>query len=773
MRMNRVTTRRGVPRSFLFLLLAVLMLAGTRDSTAQQALVRGFVTDSTTEQSLQGASVVLRRQAGAPFGAATDGDGYFVLRRIPPGAYTLAISFIGYQPYQESLTLAAGEVVQRQVVLVEQEAELDEVVVQAEGEGSVTAVAAGLQTVVPAQIDRVPMPGVSGDLASYLQTVPGVVVQGDRGGQFFVRGGALDQNLALIDGLPIYMPFHILSFYSAFPQEIIDTADLYTGGFGARYGTRISSVVDVRARKGNKQNLAGEISLSPFLSTGRLEGPIIKNKVSVIASVRESFVERVMPDLLGQKFPYRFGDQFGKLHAFLNASNSFSLTALHTHDRGDLAGSSQDFRGEAVASAVTDTNEVAWDNLVLGGRYVFLPGFAPLLVELTGGYSKMTNDFGPPDAIERTSEARSIDAAAHFTYFLKESEIRFGATGRASTFEFELGGQFQDLETGDEDLTEIDAYLETDIALDGARFHVQPGVHLYLLPDRSRQWIEPRLRLSWRPEGEEGRLQFNASAGAYHQAVVGLNDERDVGNIFTVWTTTPEDAPVPEALHAIVGWNMRIAPWISVAAEAFYKDFSNLSVPIFSAFPRFTTALQTADGEALGVDFRVDLRDRPFWFESVLDGYVSYSLSSVEYVTEQATYHPAHDRRHQVNALVHAQRGPIGLTIQAQYGTGLPFTESAGFDVWHLLTPDVDVTTDPGIERVLYSDPFRGRQPDYVRVDVWLERQVEQGRSVATLRAGALNIFNRDNLFYYDLFSLNRVDQLPFVPSVGFKMELR
>ena len=77
---------------------------------------------------------------------------------------------------------------------------------------------------------------------------------------------------------------------------------------------------------------------------------------------------------------------------------------------------------------------------------------------------------------------------------------------------------------------------------------------------------------------------------------------------------------------------------------------SNLSVPIFSAFPRFTTALQRADGEAMGIDFRVDLRDRPFWFESVLDGYLSYSLASVEYQTEQVTYHPSHDRRHQVNA---------------------------------------------------------------------------------------------------------------------------
>ena len=73
----------------------------------------------------------------------------------------------------------------------------------------------------------------------------------------------------------------------------------------------------------------------------------------------------------------------------------------------------------------------------------------------------------------------------------------------------------------------------------------------------------------------------------------------------------------------------------------------------------------------------------------------------------------------------------------------------------------------------IYGEPFRGRQPTYSRLDLWIERRVETGRSVATLRAGALNIFNRDNLFYYDLFTFNRVDQLPFVPSVGFKMELR
>ncbi|MCH8276778.1 MAG: hypothetical protein IIA50_04460, partial [Bacteroidetes bacterium] len=156
------------------------------------------------------------------------------------------------------------------------------------------------------------------------------------------------------------------------------------------------------------------------------------------------------------------------------------------------------------------------------------------------------------------------------------------------------------------------------------------------------------------------------------------------------------------------------------------------------------------------------------------DGYISYAYSMVEYETHAGVlYNPAHDRRHQLNALFHAQKGEVGLTLQLQVGSGLPFTESGGFDKWLLLTPDVDVSSSPGVERIIYNDPYKGRQPTYARMDLWIEKRIDRGRYVSTLRAGAVNILNRDNLFYYDLFTFRRVDQLPFIPSVGFKLELR
>lgn len=755
--------------SFVFFLLILVQPA-----LAQQATISGFVTDAIKEQPLQGATVVLTNDDGFFMGESTDGDGYFILHRIPSGTYTLRVSFIGFTNHEASLDITGTNILDISIILQASEEELDELVVEAESESGVTAVAAGLESIVPAQIERVPMPGVTGDLASYLQTMPGVTVQGDRGGQFFVRGGALDQNLAMLDGMPIYMPFHVLSFYSSFPEEIIDNAQVYTGGFGARYATRISSIIDVKARKGNKQNLAGSVSVAPFLSTFRIEGPLVKNRVSFIGSVRHSLIEQIMPTMLGQDLPYHFGDQFGKLHAFINPNHSVSFTFLNTFDRGDIAGTKKSFEGNAESTPPNDSSEVAWNNTVFGGKYTYLSNFLPLLAEVSVSLSEMTNEMGPRDARERTSGIESLDAKADFTYFLKENELRFGVAYKDATLSYELGGQFQGIpEVASSDLLELSAYLETDLSFAKGLVQLEPGVQFYQLPDYDNQWFDPRARLTLLPPWLDSRIQLNAAWGVYHQAIAGLNDERDIGNLFTAWLPIPQDSPVPRSVHTIIGANVQITPWLKAAAEAFQKSYDNLSVPVFSPLPSFTTALQQADGLAQGVDIRLDLQNRPFWYGSVLDGYVSYANAKVEYETATVSYTPAHDRRHQINALLHAQKDEVGLTVQFQYGTGLPFTQSSGFDVWLLLTPDTDVTTEPGVERIVYGAPFKGRQPDYQRVDIWLERRIDRGRSVVTMRAGALNIFNRDNLFYYDLFTFKRIDQLPFIPSVGLKVELR
>jgi hypothetical protein len=756
-------------------LLSVLLLSAfqAQSVAAQQAALRGFVTAAENEQALQGSSVALLQNGALIYGAASDGDGYFQINRIASGQYTLRISFIGYTAYEEELSISGGDIFERSVALEENQEEIDELVVEADAQAGIAAVVAGLESVAPADIERVLIPGVSGDLASFLQTLPGVVVQGDRGGQYFVRGGAPDQNLALIDGLPVYMPFHVLSFYSAFPEEVVDKADFYTGGYGAKYGTRVSSVTDVQARNGTKQNFAGSIALAPFMSSARIEGPLIKNRVSFLVSIRESLLETLTPEFFGQDLGYRLGDRFGKIHALLGNSHSLSAMILDTHDRGDIAGTKKSFDGETIPTTVSDSSEVAWTNRVYGGTYSFRSNKLPIVFNVTAGRSEMTNDFGPPDEPARESRVESTDINSNLSWLLRTGTLNAGFSYRDSDFAYRLDDNFQDLDADTLALTELNAYLDLNVNMFGNKLNFNPGIHYYGVTEGSRSSIDPRLRMTYLPSGPVGRHQINIAVGVYHQATTGLSDERDLGNLFMAWIPTPADAPLQRSVHAIAGYNLRLNTGFSLSIEGFYKDYSDLSVPIFSSFPSFTTDLRTADGRALGADFRLDVQTRPLSKGWTLDGYMSYGYSNVEYDTGTVVYHPSHDRPHSANFLVHIEKNALGFTVMTQVGTGLPFTSSGGFDKWMVLTPGVDVTQEPGQDRILYNDPYAERQPTYARTDVWMEKKIERGRQVTTLRAGIINVFNRQNLFYYDLFEFRRVDQLPITPSLGVKIEFR
>ena len=768
--MSRGVTLGMKRLSGLILTIAVVTaLLGSlpRQTLAQSAAtVRGFVSESARAIPLQGASIGLFPEAdGRPLGTATDADGYFVISRVRPGRYTLRVSFIGYVTYEERVDVTAGAVMVRRVALDEDETLVGEVIVEAEREGGAATVAAGLQTIVPAQIETVPVPGVSGDLSAYLQSLPGVIAQGDRGGQLFLRGGAADQGLATIDGLPVYLPFHILSFFSAFPEEIVDEVDLYSAGFGARYGSRVSSVVDVRTRNGSKQRLSGSLALAPFLSGVRVEGPLVRDHVSFIGTYRRSLVSELMPNLLGQKFPYNFGDAFGKLHAVFGSGSALSFTGVHTFDRGDVAGTRKTFGGDIVNEAATDSNEVAWDNTVVAANYRYNARTLPLTVELNGGLSEMSNSVGPSGEPNRESKISSYDGALTLQYHLSGVAVRAGVRYRQSDLSYALGGQFQELESASSELQETIAFVE--LPIETGAFSLEPSVQVYSVPDFETV-VDPRFRASWSHTGQVP-ISVHAAWGQYHQAIAGLTDERDVGSVFMAWVPARERLQSSE--HIVGG--LRVVPtrWLAVSLEGFQKKFTDLSVPVFSVFPGFTTALQSADGSARGFDARISLYDYPIHEGWTVGGHATYAYSRVLYETALTEYHPPHDRRQQVNVVLRAEHRDYAISLQSQYGTGLPFNESAGFDKFIVLTPDIDVEEHPGLDRIAYGEPFGGRLPVYARTDIWVEKRVDQPRHRLTVRAGAVNVFNRSNLFYFDLFTFRRVDQLPIVPSVGLKVE--
>lgn len=749
----------------LFLLLALALPA-----MAQTATIRGFVTSADDGQPLPGVNVVLVSETGELFGSATDTDGFYSVSRIPVATYTLRVTYIGFEPIEEPLSLAEG-VVTRNIELSVATEELGEVLVESERETAGAAnISAGLQTVRPADIDLVPAPDISADLVNYLTTLPGIVSQGDRGGQLFIRGGEPTQNLVLLDGMMIYQPFHVVGFFSAFPSDIINTADVYAGGFGSEFGGRLSSVIDVTARTGNKQRFEGAATAAPFVSSIRLEGPLVPGRVSFLASARQSVIEQGASRLIDEPLPFSFGDAFAKIHANISESGQIAFTGLRTTDTGRLGANPVEGQGE---DALQD--EVNWDNLALGTRLFFLPTAQPVFAEVMVNYTKLENTFGPEGFPTRSTRATTFGFQSNVTHYIGSTDVNWGLFLNQYGLEARLNGLFQNIDLERQFLTEVGVYIEPEFNV--GRLSIRPGIRLQTFPSNGDVFFEPRFRSVWNSQAQMHRVSL--AGGIYHQEITGLNDRRDAGDVFTAWTASPFGT-IPRAEHAILGYRLQAVDGLSFSIEGFYKSLENIAVPEWSAFPRFTTNLQSADGTAKGLDLRMEVH--PFsWFQTV----VSWGRSNVRYEStaralqiltgqDAVEYPPPHDRKDQIAVISSVTMRDFNLNVRWQFGSGLPFNESLGFDRFVLLDSLVNVAEEPGDERVLYGRPYTGRLPTYHRLDVSLDREVRIGPTAfLTFQAGVINVYDRRNLFYVDLFTLRRVDQLPLIPTLGVKLEFK
>ncbi|MDE2731175.1 MAG: TonB-dependent receptor [Bacteroidota bacterium] len=748
-------------------LLLMAFLAG--EALAQNAVLRGYVRDLDDGQPMQGVNVILTNEGDAFLGAASDRDGFFAVSGIVPGRYFLEGRFVGYIIHRDTLDLAADEIRTYNFDLMVGAGQfLEETIVEAEREGAGAAgLTAGLQSITPRDIALIPSPDLSGDLATYLAALPGVVSTGDQGGQLFIRGGEPTQNQVLMDGMVVYQPFHLIGFYSAFPASILNVTDVYAGGFGAEYGGRLSSVIDISTRNGNKRELAGEFSAAPFISAGLIEGPIVPGRMSALVSGRFSVIEQGAARFIDTPLPYDFNDQFGKLHVDLSENSQASITGLRSFDRGIIGA-----RNEAEADSVK--NEVTWENQAIGARYVLLPTRIPVQAELLMSLSNIENRFGPAEAPTRTSMAQEINVASNVTHYAGSLDLSWGLYFRFSELTSELGGLFQDVSDDTEFISETGGYIRLglqtgDEASGILRF--EPGLRVASFPSKGNTYLEPRARLT----ADLGIHRFSIAGGLYHQEIVGLTDRRDAGDVFTAWTSSPI-GDVPEAVHAIGGYQVRPTAWLRLAVEIFYKSMSNLSIAEWSAFPRFTTRLQPADGTVYGLDSRLEINAGPF------NGFINYGYSEVEYNARQTeiqywfgsseyTFAPPHDRRHQLNAVGSLSLAGFTFNVRWQYGSGLPFSEALGFDEFLVLEGPTDLFAHPGETRVLYTYPYGGHLPSYHRLDLSLEKSFDLPGGVAiSLLASGTNAYDRTNLFYIDLFTLDRLNQLPLIPAFGVKL---
>jgi hypothetical protein len=762
--MNRQIGRfyRGAPWVTLLLALAIAGGLCPSGARAQEASLQGVLLDEATSEPLNGVEVVLELDGQAVRSTVTNRNGLYQISRIPPGVYVLRMSLLGYATHEETMELESGEARTASRGLKVAPVELQGVASGRDGPGAVRRELGG-QTILAAQLAQIPTPAATGDVMSFLQMQPGVVGSGDRGGQLFIRGGTASENLVLMDGMLIYQPFHITGLFSAFPEELIQSAEFFPGGFGPRYTGRISSVLDVQMRDGNRKEGSVMASASPFLAAAAAEGPVgSEGRNSYIVSARRSLIGETSPWLLGEKQPLHFTSGYVRLsHLNPNGSSRCSLTLRHSRDEGGL--DPEDRR-----------SRVGWTNVLMGGRCTTLVGVA--FMDVRFGRTAVSSEAVTRGASEFASSASRIFLEADVDQMIGRVGLDWGGHVHVEHTRYDLQELLAADSKGAENWPAAGVYAELDVPVAGG-LRLLPGVAASIAYD-GHPSIEPRLRASWRMDGRvDGEL--HGAVGIYEQRLSGISDRRDASSIFTAWVRTPHGSRM-RSIHAQASWEQSLGPWFSYSVDGYYRRSYDLTVATWSTAARFTPELSLAGGRSRGADVRVEFRRGPVYL------FGGYALGWTEYHSAQddfqewfgepvQTYNPPHDRRHQANAIASLELGRFTVAARWEYGSGFPYTRPIGFDeVIDFRTernPLRHVNRTFGETRLLLDRPYNGRLPPTHRLDVSARRTVALGSRDLELQAGVINVYDQTNMFYYDVFADRRIDQLPLTPYLSVKLQ--
>lgn len=737
---------------------------------AQTGLIRGHAYDAESGEPVTFANVILQ---GTTIGTNSDMDGFFTLTKVPAGTYTLEVSFIGYESQMTELTIADGDVVYKKMMLSSGGVELKAVDISARREVARTEVQISKLQVTQKQIKALPSTGGDADIIQYLQVLPGVVTTGDQGGQIFIRGGSPIQNKIMLDGMTIYNPFHSVGFYSIFETELIKNVDVLTGGFNAENGGRISAVVDINTREGNKKRLAGQLSASPFMVKALIEGPIIKleeNKgaASFVLTTKRSIIDQTSQSLYSNAavndsvgLPFFFNDLYGKLSFVSNNGSKFNLFGFNYTD---------DYKNPEIAN-------IGWQNTGGGMNFNILPSGSSLIVNGIAGYSDYKSQITEGSENPRSSQIREFFLGIDFGLFQNNYELKYGIEVKSIFTDFNFTNQFGVNLEQFQNTTELAAFVKFRQSWD--KLVIEPSIRLQYYASLPEGSLEPRLGLKY---NINDFLRFKMAAGIYSQNLISADNERDVVNLFTGFLSGPDErfndlngdpatSKLQKSQHLIAGFEADIFKNFQVNLEGYIKNFPQLIIVNRNKIDPEDPDYATETGIAYGGDISVKYQT-PNWYV-----WTTYSLGFVNRDDGNQVYRTVFDRRHNMNFLASYSFGENKdwqVSARYNFGTGFPFTQTQAFYNYQPLLEGSSTpyqTNNSESVGIIYSDTRNGGElPNYHRVDLSAQKTINFTKNLnMEVVASVTNATNRDNIFYFDRVRYERVDQLPLLPSIGIK----
>jgi hypothetical protein len=310
-----------------FLSLATILLSFSLARAQDKVTLNGYIKDADNGEELIGATVYIPELKA---GTVTNAYGFYAIT-APKGTYEVQFTFVGYTMQTVSIELSAD--VSKNISLQNEATQIEEVVISDKAiDENVVSVQMSKNTINIAQLKKLPALFGEADIIKSVQMMPGVISAGEGTSSFFVRGGGADQNLILIDEAPVYDPSHLFGLFSVFNADVVKDAELYKGGIPARFGGRLSSILDVRTKDGNNKNYNVTGGIGSLASRFMVEGPIQKDKSSFVVSGRTSNLGLYLK-AMDTDNSANFYDLNAKINWRANNNNRFFLAMYAGRDK--------------------------------------------------------------------------------------------------------------------------------------------------------------------------------------------------------------------------------------------------------------------------------------------------------------------------------------------------------------------------------------------------------------------------------------------------------
>lgn len=742
-------------------LIILILLSLSHTALSQKYTLSGYVRDESTGENLIGATIYA---SSKKVGTTSNYYGHYSLT-LPKGTTSLTVSYIGYNSRTVIFDLNSDTTLSFSLTT---DIQLEEVVVQ----GELMESQRTQMSIIKVKAESIKsLPSLMGeaDVLKTLQLLPGVQSGSEGSSGLYVRGGGADQNLILLDGVPVYNASHLFGFFSVFNADAINNVELIKGGFPARYGGRLSSVVDINLKEGNKKKIRGEGSIGLISAKLTLDGPIGK-KTSFLISGRRTYIDLLTSPLVKAASKgdvatgYYFYDVNAKINHTFNEKDRIYLSAYTGLDKA-YARVKYKFDG---TSSKEDIN-LNWGNLTTAFRWNHL--YSPkLFSNLTATFSRYKFDIGAAEESETRdstgvkkdafsysyfSDIRDIALKMDFDYTLNpHHKFLFGANMTNHVFR---PGVAAIESTVENDTTfgastarsnEFYLYLEDEINVNDKLF-LNVGIHNsgFSTKDKVYASMQPRLSARYTLNGTSSVKASFVRMTQY----VHLLTNSGVGLPTDLWVPATKNIKPQDAVQFALGYAKDMSKGYVFSAEAYYKDMKNLieykeGASYFGVNSDWESKVTAGNGNSYGLELLLKKNTGKF------NGWIGYTWSKTfrkfPDLNEGLRFPYTYDRRHDlsVNTVYEPKEG-LKLSATWVYGTGnaisLPIGKyQSAFRSSNTFSDRQDLKDYGG------KNDFRMKA--YHRLDLAIAWTRQKPKMSRTWTLGAYNSYSRANPFFVD-----------------------